>query len=711
MQRRATDVWGARPKIPTIARNAWPGRSVGRCLSNCHREEVGAFMLRTLVLLFALVVLAMPCCTLAAYVDLPLEFNHRGVLKSISDGPREQPIEGNLLVFQQGYTRTTTLWQLQEIKRTEEDGWQTIDGTLTTPDGKRLKVRQQFKADDASSTRVKLRVEAIDAVETDAVAYLLNVPVHLYDNGTCVANGDARSPIALPERFTKKDLASVGSLASVVFTSKSKPKSSIELRVDRERNGFVQDNRAFDSQTYGVGVQVYEGAMRAGDVAEQTFTIRAHEEPVTEAYRLVVDEPDPTRPAFTGIGGNFVYGIDSAATRKSLEAFDLPWVRVGMELAEWEPTNDNTDPNAWNAKRGVESDVAGSKLRKRFELDRELFRRVPPGRFIASVWYLPEWLYAEPMPSDQPRDRAGTVPEERWPELIECVVSYLLHMKERYGVEPALFSFNESDMGVHLKLNADETRKITIRLGEAFAKAQLSTKLLLGDSADPVEGLDQITPTMRDAAAMKHVGALGVHAWKAPPNLWVKAATEAGLPLLITEVGADAEAWQDGSFAGERYWLKEARNIVVLLGGGSAGSAMLQWEWSDDYSLWATAGKELAIDTPRGKSTRWLNRTARGTPRFVFLRHESDEESIRMWTAIQVSACLMETPSGQVWHFVNRGDARDVVAPQIVGVAGWKAVVIDFKNGERPLELPADPSKPLTLPARSHVVVYPASLK
>jgi hypothetical protein len=666
-------------------------------------------MSKALVFVIAFVVLACPRGAFGAYVDLPLEFNHRGVLKSISDGPREQPIEGNLLVFQNGYTKTTSLWQLQEIKRTEEDGWQTIDGTLTTPDGKRLKVRQQFKADDASSTRVKLRVEAIDTVEMDAVAYLVNVPNDPYLGGTCVVNGDDSSPLKLPAQFEKKDLRSVDALKSVVFASAREPRATIEVNAADPRTGVVQDNRAFNGQSYGVFTQMRNGPMQRGEVAEQTLTIRASEAPMRIAYKLVTEAADPARPPFTGIGGNFVYGIDSAATRKSLETFELPWVRVGVELAEWEPTNDNADPNAWDATHGVQRDVPGGKLRKRFELDRELFNRAPPGRFIASVWYLPEWLYAEPMPNGQWRDRAGTVPEGRWPELIECVTSYLLHMKERYGVEPALFSFNESDMGVYLKLNADETRRLTILLGEAFAKARLSTKLLLGDSADPTEGLKQIAPTLADADAMKHVGALAFHAWRKYDHRWIDVAAKANLPLLVSEVGDNPEAWHDGSFVGERYWLKEVRTVVALLGWG-AGTGLLQWEWSDDYSLWSKQGGQL-VDTPRSQSMRWFNRTARGTTRQIIALPERDDPTLHGYRIIKLSACRIDAPQGSTWHFVNQSDACEVRVPEIAGVDGLRAVVIDFKNGERPLELPADPSKPLTLPARSHVVVYPAELK
>ncbi len=659
-------------------------------------------MLRALVFVIAFVVLSSPSAALAAYVDLPLEFNHRGVLKSISDGPREQPIEGNLIVFQQGYTKTTTLWQLQEIKRTEEDGWQTIDGTLTTPDGKRLRVRQQFRADDASSTRVKLLVEAIDAVETDAVAYLVNVPNFRYSNGTCVVNGGDQLPVKLPVEFGQKQLRGVDGLKSVVLTSAMKRRESVTIEVDRSVFGFVQDNRAFKSETYGVGIQVHAGALKSGEVAEQSFTVRGSVGPASIHYDVSLMPFERDRTPFTGIGGNFVYGIDSDATRASLRSFTPHWVRVGVELAEWEPTNDNADSATWDEKLSAQRDAAGSKLRKRFELDRELFNRAPPGRFIASVWYLPEWLYAEPLPKGQWRDRAGTVPEERWPELIECVVSYLLHMKEQYGVEPALFSFNESDMGVYLKLNAAETHRLTILLGRAFEKANLQTKLLLGDSANPKDGIEQIGPTLADAKAMQYVGALGVHMWMASDGLdaWKRAARQAGVPILYTELGPNPEAWRDGSFAGERYWLRETDWLVGAIGWGTA-DGILQWEWSDDYSLWDKAGQPTA----RSRSTAWLNRTAIGTVERASVQWSHDKEVD--WLIVELQACAVLTPRGFVWHLVNTGDActvsiRDLKPSQYGGVS------IEYAAGEKILELR---DEKIAIPARSHVVLYPVERK
>ena len=55
-------------------------------------------------------------------------------------------------------------------------------------------------------------------------------------------------------------------------------------------------------------------------------------------------------------------------------------------------------------------------------------------------------------------------------------------MKEAYGVEADLFSFNESDLGINVRMTGEEHKEFIKKLGAFFAKKGLSTKLLLGDN-------------------------------------------------------------------------------------------------------------------------------------------------------------------------------------------------------------------------------------
>ena len=77
---------------------------------------------------------------------------------------------------------------------------------------------------------------------------------------------------------------------------------------------------------------------------------------------------------------------------------------------------------------------------------------------------MPEWLYGDGGSKSTDGHRR-IVPRDKWPKLAEVIGSYLLHEKRHYGVEPELFSFNESNIGVMVLMTPEEHRDIIKFLG------------------------------------------------------------------------------------------------------------------------------------------------------------------------------------------------------------------------------------------------------
>jgi len=104
--------------------------------------------------------------------------------------------------------------------------------------------------------------------------------------------------------------------------------------------------------------------------------------------------------------------------------------------------------------------------------------------WIISLWRLPERFYVDP--NQRPMGTFGRqITGERWPEFLDLIGSYLLHLKTHYGAEPDLFSFNEPDLGVSIGLTPEGQREAVKRIGAHLRKLGLKTKMLLGDTANP----------------------------------------------------------------------------------------------------------------------------------------------------------------------------------------------------------------------------------
>ena len=62
---------------------------------------------------------------------------------------------------------------------------------------------------------------------------------------------------------------------------------------------------------------------------------------------------------------------------------------------------------------------------------------------------------------------------------------YLAYLKKNYGVEPAVFTFNESDLGINVLFTPQQHADLIKKLGPMLQAAGLQTKMLLGDACSP----------------------------------------------------------------------------------------------------------------------------------------------------------------------------------------------------------------------------------
>ena len=334
----------------------------------------------------------------------------------------------------------------------------------------------------------------------------------------------------------------------------------------------------------------------------------------------------------------------------------MAWARTKMTLMDWEPQNDNDSPSQTNWDYFESRDQVGSKLRREFELARSIKKKGV--RHIVSIWRLPSWLYSDP--SKDVGSHRRRINPAKWPELLECIGSYLLHAKNKYGVEPDLFSFNEGNIGIYVLFSAEDHSDATRRIGAHLQKLGLGTKMLLGDVSIPQNTHMYIIPAIADQRALKYVGGLGFHSWFGATAdhyaAWGSLAEVLKVPLFVAELGVDPNAWKTDVFKGADYALREARMYQGILLHARA-QTLLFWEYTSDYGLveeeWSPSDKKpTLVPTTRFWFVKQFSNL---TPPNSSALGTTSTHSQVLFTAFGSSG---ETPGALSLHILNQAAAR-----------------------------------------------------
>lgn len=416
-------------------------------------------------------------------------------------------------------------------------------------------------------------------------------------------------------------------------------------------------------------------------------------------------KPEGPGYQFMGAGGNYYWsdGETKGMTRYTLDNLNISMARVGIWFTQnpWNPEEDKLV--ATDRKALVARDKPGSDFHRMFELQRELARRKIP--YIASVWCLPDWLYTQKPPNAFTFN--NHIAADKWPQVLECIGSYLKYAKDEYQAEPAYFSFNEAGGGCYVALSAEEHRDAIKKIGPMLASLGLKTRLLLGDNAHIQAGTDYLTPTTHDPEAMKYVGAVSVHSYRMTPPLykeWADCAAKLQLPLIVAEVGVDPESVQRCRDQDLDYALKEmAMYQEIFL--NARPHAALYWEYAG--SCWS-----LLRTGPDGK--------LKMAERFCFQKHWCDLIPAGSWALatagssadVLFSAFRQEQKDGPAVLTLNISNPKESRTVRINGIPGAVAALnrvctakgkffehqdpVAIKNGGVDLQLPAQSLTTLT---------------
>ncbi len=323
--------------------------------------------------------------------------------------------------------------------------------------------------------------------------YCFELPAGLYSGGSAQLIGaiaPAPDQISLAPGPNDQNEYLRGKASGVRFIS---PRRQIEVMFNEPTDIIIRDDRRenhFDIQVY---FGVLSGKATEGQRARKSFAVKAAGELDRDPVTITVDA---TRPGqlFDGLGGNFRLQnarTDPPVIQYSLDNLRVAWGRVEMPWALWQP-NEDEDP--------LQEAPAGKihpRVLQAMEMARTLGRKGIP--IIVSAWSAPNWAVlggdgsfgqggrgAAPIPAApntagapaagapnapgvagraggrgamgdlNPPDgpRGNPLNPEKMARIKESIAGYLVYLKEKYGVEAAMFTFNESDLGINVRQTA-----------------------------------------------------------------------------------------------------------------------------------------------------------------------------------------------------------------------------------------------------------------
>jgi hypothetical protein len=430
-----------------------------------------------------------------------------------------------------------------------------------------------------------------------------------------------------------------------------------QLEILLEEPGLIIAAKEGSNQSRHIRIYLplYIGQLHKEQAIQKSFSIRVSGDIDHIPVHLSINTSLSGR-AFDGFGGNFRLQnpkTDSEVIVYCLKNMRVAWGRVEMPWRFWQP--DKISDPMDSAEKGR----LNPQVRKAMEMARTLSNKGIP--LILSAWSAPNWAI-----QGRPKFRPG--PDGVWgnpleplnsSEIYKSIADYIAFLKKGYGVDISLFSFNESDLGINIRMTGQEHEEFIKGLGSYLISRGIKTKLLLGDNSDATT-YNFIYPAMEDAKAMSYVGAISFHSWrgweKETLEKWATAASKLNLPLIVAEGSIDAAAWNYPAIFDESIYALEEINLYIRLLAICQPASILQWQLTADYSP-LSGGGIFGNDGPVQPTRRFWNfKQLASTPEHLLAMPISCDRA-----NITCAALGNNSKKEYAIHIVNNGATREVI--------------------------------------------------
>lgn len=459
-----------------------------------------------------------------------------------------------------------------------------------------LYIKEVVRDESNGKASVTITFNAHADVSFDNVFFALQLPDKEYGDGsTKLANADPSMKHYTRSGQNYDGVAQGARFKSAASNLKVKFDEPATIRIRKDVSGTN------DVQLY---ISLKQNGFSKGDSLRKTFTIEVSGPIDTKAVNMTIDTSKEGRQ-FDGLGGNFRLQnarFDPEVIDYCLHNLRVAFGRVEMPWRFWQP-NINIDPIA-----SADSGKLSMPVKKAMEMAKRVDSLGAP--FILSAWFPPNWAIVG-KPNFRPVNGVWGNPLDKnnMQAIYKSIADYILYLKKNYGCEPKYFSFNESDLGINIRISPQEHDDFIKGCGAYFVAHGVGTKMLLGDNSDATT-YRFIDIAMNDPEARPYIGAVSFHSWRGwDTNIlqhWADAATKLNVPLLVAEGSIDAAAWNyPDIFQEQTYALKEI-NLYTRLLAICQPQSILQWQLTSDYSP-LTGGGIFGNDEPLHPGQRFWN--------------------------------------------------------------------------------------------------------
>jgi hypothetical protein len=547
-------------------------------------------------------------------------------------------------------------------------------------------VRFQESVTDAKAGKAMVSVISTSLKDTviDGAYFCIDLPDKLFSNGTVQfftgkTKGKAIHLGSLPAGGERLQIKSAD---RVLLSSEDQ---QIEINSGTVSPVFIY--RKDDAPGFRLFIRLIGPDVKKGVDVKKEFSISVSGKIDSMPAEIVVDSKNPGN-RFAGFGGNFRLqnpGADPKVIQYCLDNMRVAWGRVEMPWQLWQP-DENTDP--------TEAALSGKldrHVKESMEMAQKLAKLGIP--MIISDWSAPDWAIIGTQ-ADAFRNRSRGIfgyplNPEKTEKIYKSIGDYLAYLKQAYGVEPALFSFNESDLGINIRHTGKEHADFIKGMGAYLASRGIVTRLLLGDNSDATT-FDFILPGMNDAETHKYIGAVSFHSWRgcddATLRKWASAAKEMNLPLIVAEGSTDAAAWNYPEIFNERTFSLYEINLYVRICSICQPLSILQWQLTSDYSVMTGDGIFGTKGALRPSSRFWNLKQLASTPADAFaMKTECTSDKLNC-------AAFGNIARGEyAVHIVNNGAERQATIKGLPADASIFEVFVtdDTKSMEKTGEVTA----------------------
>ncbi len=445
--------------------------------------------------------------------------------------------------------------------------------------------------EDLGEGRVRLTVKA-DAEMDSSVAgafVCLELPFSDFDGAEYIYADSSASDIdeipLFPGRQWKRwrKYVNMTQVSAKALTVKNARRQFIIESDEPVMMVVYQGNPNWGNPNPLVYLGIKPGPAVKGESGEITFDLSVSGEVNDKPVLMCLDTTKPGN-VFDGIGGNFRLQypeLDFKVIDYCLENLNVTWGRVEMPWRFWH-ADETVDP-----LEAARSGKLHPSVRSAMEMAQRLSREGLP--VIVSAWSGPAWAIEGDVNYRPVNGVYGNLLKKtRMRSIIKSLTSYLVYLKEAYGVEAAMFSFNESDLGIYIRQTGEEHAALIKSMGSSMAAHGLATRMVLGDNSD-ANTYAFVTPAMNDIETHKYIGAVSFHSWRGFDNwtlsIWRDIAAEMNVPLIIGEGGVDASAHRHPDIFWQPVFALNEIDIYVRIGAICQARSILQWQLTADYSL------------------------------------------------------------------------------------------------------------------------------